>query len=96
VIFKPFGVDFDVFVPFFGEVFFGEDGLNGAFVDAEAAVDAGFGIDVEHLEVGVFFVVFGGLDAIHGADINTGGVFGSDARFSDHMRHGGFPAGVRD
>jgi hypothetical protein len=63
-------IDRNEALPFFGEVFLGEDGLDGAFVHAEAAVDAGFGVDVEHLEVGFFL---DRVDAIHRADGHDGG-----------------------
>tara|TARA_Y100000588_G_scaffold48592_3_gene45755 strand:+ start:5581 stop:5916 length:336 start_codon:yes stop_codon:yes gene_type:complete len=54
-----------------------EDGVHGAGGLAVGAVDADGGVD----EVLVYLV--GGGDAINGADLNAGGVFDPDTRFSD-------------
>src|SRR4051812_24617989 len=43
------GVFLDEGFPLGGQVFLGEDGLDGAFVDAQAAVDAGIGVDIKQL-----------------------------------------------
>lgn len=83
----PLRIDLDVLVPFLGKVFFGVDGLHRALVHAQTAVDAGVGIDVEHLRVFELGFIFGGVDAIHRADFDTGGVLGADARFGDDVRH---------
>ena len=80
-------VDLDVLFPLSREVFLGEDGLDWAFVDAEATVDAGARVDVELGGGGEVFFVFGRVDAVDGADIDAGGVFGSDARLSDDVGH---------
>lgn len=80
-------VDLDVLFPLSREVFLGEDGFDWAFVDAEATVDAGARVDVELGGGGELFFVFGRVDAVDGADIDAGGVFGSDARLSDDVGH---------
>ncbi len=64
-------VDLDVLGPFFREVFFRVDGLDGAFVDAEAAVDAGVWIDVELVSFFEAAFILGWMDAIHGTDLNA-------------------------
>src|SRR5918992_2537382 len=76
----------DEALPLVGHLFHGEDRLDGAGVDAEAAVDALLGVDVEHLPVLVLAV-----DAIDRADVDAGRVFGADAGFSDDVRHSRVP-----
>ena len=73
--------------PFGGEVFLGEDGGDGTFVDAEAAIDAGVGIDEEHLFSAECAFVFGGMNAIDGADRNACGVLHADAGLSNDVGH---------
>lgn len=75
-------------MPFLGKIFFGEYGLHGTFIYAEAAVDAGVGVDVQHFIGREITLAFGGMNAVDGADFHAGRVFSSDAGFSDHMCHG--------
>ena len=63
-----------------------EDRLHRAGIDAEAAVDALFGMDEEHLEILAFAV-----DAVDRTDVDAGGVHGADARFGDGVGHGAGP-----
>jgi hypothetical protein len=64
-----------------GQIFFCVDGTHRAFGDADCAVDALVGIDGE--EVGAF------AEAVHRADVDTVGVFATDAGFGDNVGHGG-------
>jgi len=80
-------IELDEAVPFSGEVFLREDRLDGAFVDAEAAVDAGVGIDVELIGLAEVGLILGGMDAVDGAHLDAGGVLGSDAGLADDVRH---------
>lgn len=63
-----------------GRVFFGVNGIDGAFRNAHGAVDAFIGIDDKH--VGAF------AETIDGAYIDAVGVFAFDAGFSDDVGHG--------
>ena len=74
-------------MPFLREVFFREDRLNRAFVDTEAAVDARIGIDEELVGILVLAAILRGMDAIHRADFDASGVFGTDTRLSDDVGH---------
>jgi hypothetical protein len=64
-----------------GHIFLGINGIDRALRDAHGAVDALIGVDGQ--EVGAF------AEAVHGADINTVGVFAADAGFGDNVGHGG-------
>jgi hypothetical protein len=64
-----------------GQVFFGKDGIHGAFWDAHSAVDALIGVDGQ--EVGAF------AKAIHGANVHTVGVFALDTGFGNNVGHDG-------
>ena len=75
--------------PLDGEVIVEIDSLYGALDDAQAAVDAGGGVDVQ-LRLGLEVrLVLGGVDAVDRADGDARGVLGVDARFSNDMGHGG-------
>src|SRR5690606_27789070 len=89
------GVALDVAGPFLGDVVFGEDGLDGAFAHAQAAVDAGVRVDVEHLGRGEGGFVLGGMDAVNRAYAGAGRVLGSNARLGDDVRHGRTSFGSR-
>ena len=69
-------------LPLVGDLLQGEDRLDRAGVDAQPAVDALLGMNVEDLLILVLSV-----DAIDRADVDTGRVFGADARFSDDVGH---------
>src|SRR6185295_17196578 len=71
-------------LPLVRHLFEGEDRLDGTRVDAQAAVDALLGMDVEHLPILVLAV-----DAIDRADVDAGRILHSDARLSDDVRHSG-------
>jgi hypothetical protein len=81
-------VDLDVLVPLRRHVFLLEDGLDGALVDAEGAVDSGVGVDVELVDGAEVGLVLGGMDAVDGANGDAGGVLGSDAGLGDDVWHG--------
>tara|TARA_B100000941_G_C28460876_1_gene530669 strand:- start:798 stop:1094 length:297 start_codon:yes stop_codon:yes gene_type:complete len=77
----------DVVGPFFGQIFFREDGLDRTLIDAQTAVNAGVGIDVKHFRRFKVVVVLGGMNAVHRADFNAGSVFGVHTGFSNNVRH---------
>src|SRR4051794_1143025 len=69
-------------LPLVGDLLQGVDRLDRAGVDAEAAVDALLGVDVEHLPVLVLAV-----DAVDRADVDAGRILHSDAGFGDDVGH---------
>ncbi len=81
-------IDLDVLRPFFGQVFLGEDRLHRALIDAQAAVDAGVGVDVQLVTRAEVGFGLGGVNAVNRTDLDTRGVFGSNAGFADDVRHG--------
>lgn len=90
----------DVLGPLRRKVFLRIDGMNRAFVDAQSAIDAGVWINEELACLAEIAFVLAWMDAIHWADLDTGGVLRSDAGFSDDVCHMFFPkppcvAGVR-
>src|SRR5690606_32707460 len=58
-----------------------------ALVDAQAAVDARVRVDVQHFSRREVRFFLGGVDAIHRADGNAGGILGADAGLSNIVRH---------
>ena len=70
-----------VFPPFSGNSELVEDGIDWAYRHAVGAVDASHRIYEKHV------VVVGGVDAVHGANVHTSGIFHFDAWFSDDERH---------
>jgi len=74
-------VNLDKVLPLRGHVGVGEDGFNRTRGYACAAVDANFGIDVEHL---VFVLA---VYTIHWTHIDARFVLGSNARFGNDVRH---------
>src|SRR5277367_918476 len=83
----PVGVDWGVGLPFFGKVFQGKNGGNGTDRDAGTAIDALHRIDVQLLFGFVAFFVFAGVDTIHRANVNAGGIFCADTRLGDYVSH---------
>jgi len=75
-----FGVHFDVALPFGRNVVFVKNRFHGAFGDAGFAVDAFFGVDVEHL---VSLV-----EALHWANNNAICVTATNTRLCDDVSHG--------
>jgi len=74
-----FFVEFCVRFPFFREVVFMEDRLDGAFGDARFAVDAFIRVDVQHL------LAF--IETLDRADNNAIGVFAAEAGLSNNVGH---------
>jgi hypothetical protein len=70
-------------MPFFRQVLFGKDGLYGTLGFASTAINAFFGVDIQHVDP----LSIGRVDAIDGADFNAGLVFDVDAGFSDYVGH---------
>jgi hypothetical protein len=61
------------------QVFFGIDGIDGAFRNTHSAVDALVWVYGE--EVGAF------AEAVYGADVHTVGVFTTDTGFRNNVGH---------
>ena len=84
---EPLSVLGCVLRPLLGQLVLIEDGFDRTLRRAGTAVDALIWIDVEH---GLFLEVFGLLgrvNAVYGADFDTGGVLRVDARLSDDVGH---------
>jgi hypothetical protein len=88
---KMVGIDLNVLLPFSRNVVFRENGLHGAFVDAQAAVNAGVGVDVEHVGAAKFRLILAGMDAIDGAHRDAGGVFRTGAGLGNNVWHTATP-----
>jgi hypothetical protein len=73
------GVELNVALPFFWHVIFMENCFDWALRHAGFAVNAFFGMDIEHLIALV--------EAFHGANHDAIGVFASRARLGDDMCH---------
>jgi hypothetical protein len=65
-----------------GHVFFGVNGVDGAFWDTDRTVNAFIGVDCQ--KVGAF------AKTVHGTDIDAVGVFAFDTGFGNGMGHSGF------
>src|SRR3990170_6130785 len=78
---EPLAVLGDVPLPLRWDVVLEVDRVHRADRLAGGAVDAGVGVDV------VLLVLFRGVDAVNGADIDAAGVLGADAGFGDDVRH---------
>src|SRR5467141_1516608 len=81
----PVSVDRRIALPFFREVFEGEDGGDGTDRDAGATIDAFGRIKIELFFVFKLRLVPAGVNAIDRADIHTCGVLGADAGFGNHV-----------
>jgi hypothetical protein len=85
--FEPIGVLVNILAPIFGHIFIRENRGHGAFGYARAAVNAGIGVNVQLKRSGKTFFVFAQVNAVHGANVHTCGVFGGNARFCDCKSH---------
>ena len=83
------GVPLGECIPLLRQVVEREDGGNRAHRNAGAAIDAFYRIDVQQLFGCVGGLVFLGMNAIDWTRVHTGGVFGADARLSNHIGHKG-------
>jgi hypothetical protein len=87
-LFEEVSVDLDVLAPFGGDIVLRKDRLHGAFVDAKTAVNAGVWVDVQLLLDPVLPFLLRWVNAVDGANLDAGGVLGSDAGFGDDVCHG--------
>jgi len=83
-------VDLRVFVPFLWKVFFWKNGLYWAFVYAKSTIDAGVGVNVQHLCLCKAIVVSHWMNAINWTNIHARRVFGSNTGFGNNVSHSGF------
>lgn len=73
--------------PFLRQVLFRENSGNRAFINAEAAVYARFGINIKHFRLVEVGFISGWMDTVNRANGYAGRVLGSDAGFRDNMSH---------
>jgi len=76
-------------VPLFRQIVERENGGNRAHRNAGATIDAFHRIDIQQLFGRVGRLVFLRVNAIDRTRVHTGGVFGADARLSNHIGHKG-------
>ena len=76
-------------LPLVGQLVLGEARVDRAGLDAGVAVDALLGVDEELIDLVVVGLVRRRVDAVDGADLDTGVVLHSDAGLGDHVGHGG-------
>ncbi len=87
-LFEVVSINLNVLVPFFGQIFFREDCLHGTFVYAQAAINAGIRIDIQHFRSTKLIAIAYGVNAVHGADLYAFSVFCSNTWISKNMCHG--------
>src|SRR5882762_8222965 len=87
----PVSVDRRIALPFFREVFEGEDGGDGTDRDAGATIDAFGRINIELFFVFKLRLVLAGMDAIDRADVHTCGALGVEGAFGNHLSHATSP-----
>src|SRR6185436_17766929 len=85
----PVGVDLGVLRPLLGQLFLREDRLDRADGDAGAAIDTGLGVNVQLVLALELRLVLLGVDAVHRAHLDAGGVLRVHARFRDDVGHQG-------
>jgi hypothetical protein len=81
-VLEELGVDQLELCPLLGEIILEEDGLDGADLRADAAIDALVRIDE------ILLGVVRRMDAIDRTDFDTAIVLDADTRLGDHVRHG--------
>jgi len=86
---EKFRVDLDVLGPLGGQVILREDRLDWTLIDAESAVDACVGVDVELRALRKLFTLLRWVDTVDWAHFNARGVLRTDAGFSNDVRHDG-------
>jgi len=77
--FGVFSVDFNIVPVFIRKFFIGVNCLDRAFIDAEASVDADFGVNDKHI-----FPLAEGIDR---ANFGAIGIFAFNTRFGNYMGH---------
>src|ERR671922_890523 len=87
----PVGVDGREAGPFLRQILESKNGGHGGKRDAGAAIDAFRRGGVQLRFRGKLRLIFARVDAIHRADIHTGGVFCADARLGNHVSHSRSP-----
>src|SRR5436190_20036366 len=69
------------------EVFLGEDGGHRALINAEPAVNAGVGVDIEHFSRLERRLVLGGVDAVHRTDRHAGAILCANTGLRNDVCH---------
>jgi hypothetical protein len=82
------GVGLLVRFPLFRQIIGGENGRHRANRYARTAVNTFHWIDEELIGRFKSFFIFLGMDTIHRAGIDAGGIFRADAGFCNHVSHG--------
>src|SRR5512142_1861034 len=84
-------IDFSVVLPFLWQVVQGKDSGHRAHGHASATIDALHWIDVQQFFCGKNRLIFSRMNAVNRAGIDTSGVFGSNAGFSNYVSHDSAP-----
>jgi hypothetical protein len=82
---KMIGVDLNVMLPLFRDVFVAVDRLDRAGRLAGATINAFIRMDKKLLGGFEISLILARVDAIHGADVNTGRVLRADAGFANYV-----------
>src|SRR5215472_16797979 len=86
----PVNIDWSEAGPLFRQIFQRKNGGHRANRDARTAIDALGRMDVQLRFRSELRLIFARVDAIHRADIHTGGVFCADAGLGNHVSHSRF------
>src|ERR1700704_4322780 len=80
-------IDLRIFLPLFRQIVESEDCRHGANRHTGAAINAFHRIDIQHLLGSELVGILLGMNAIHRAGVNAGGIFGSNARLGNYVGH---------
>src|SRR6266478_147257 len=83
----PIAVDRRETVPLFRQIFERKNSRHRTDRDTRAAVDAFRGMDIQLRFALEIRFILARMNAVHGADIHTGGVFCADAGLGNHVSH---------
>lgn len=73
--------------PFIGKIVSGEDSRNRAHRHTGTTIDALYRVNIEHFLALELFRIFFGMNAVDRTSVDTGSIFGSDARFGNYVSH---------
>ena len=84
-LFEVISVDLDKVLPLFGDILIPEDRFDGASWLTSSAVNAFIRMNVEYFRRLIFSFILPRMNAVDGADIDTGSIFGADTGFANHI-----------
>ena len=87
LVLVPVRIDLREVRPLFRNEILRKDGLYRARGLAGSTIDANLRIDVEHRVLRETCLILSRMNAVDRTNLNAGGVFGSDARLSNHICH---------